>query len=104
MPICIPLAVVIMNMKSYNELPPNLQKILSDSFRETEEELIKAVQADDTKGRATMREKGMTVTEFTPAELAPFKEIGMKTWDELVTKNPGTSAPEMLNIVKQFSK
>lgn len=104
MPIMIPLGIALMNIKSYEELSPNLQKILNDTFRETEDELIKAVEADDAKARVTMREKGMVVTQFTPQDLAPFKEIGMKTWDELVTKNPGTSAPEMLKIIKQFSK
>ncbi len=104
MPINIPLGLVIMNEDSYNELPKNLQKIFDNACHDAEEALIKAVQADDAKARDTMKKEGMNVYQLSKAEYEAFKAIGMKTWDSLVTKNPGTSAPEMLKIVEKYNR
>lgn len=102
MPLDVAMAVTIMNLDAYNALPSNLQKILNDAARTTEDEIAKRTEASDIESQKAMADQGMEVYQLSKAELAAFKQIGMKTWDSLVTDNPGTSAPEMLDIVKKY--
>ncbi|MFC1971633.1 TRAP transporter substrate-binding protein [Chloroflexota bacterium] len=103
-PIMIPLSVILMNSASYDALPSKIQKILYETAEESADALVGIVETGDLAAQDKMRSEGMTVTQLSAAEVAPFKELGMLTWDEFVQKNPDTSAPQMLEIIKKYAK
>lgn len=60
------MTMYVMNSASFDELPPDLQKVVMDAGKSAEQTAEAALLAYFTKGLATVREHGMQVTELKP--------------------------------------
>ena len=71
------LFVTIANLKFYNSLPQDIQKILSDGAMEIENYTIKAAQEDTIKARNVLTANGVTFQKISDAELARWRKIAV---------------------------
>jgi TRAP-type C4-dicarboxylate transport system substrate-binding protein len=74
------------NLKTWNKLPPDVQKIFADVGREYEYVSAVAANAADAKGLMLMKEEGVKVHEF------PFEEKA--AWAENLADLPNEKAKE----------
>ena len=71
------LFVTIANLKFYNSLPQDIQKILSDGAMEIENYTRKAAQEDTLKARNVLIANGVTFQKISAAELARWRKIAV---------------------------
>ena len=94
--------VMCMNLKFYNSLPEDLQKIVSDGawiFVEKENEIR---ETTDTDYFNTIKNSGVTVYTPTPEEKAVFMAACTPVYDYFVDK--GVFSQEELDQVRSISK
>ena len=74
----------VMNLKLWNSLSPEDQKIVADAFSEQCAESYSLAEADDKLHREKLKEAGIEVVEFSPEELGSFAQhIREVTWPKL---------------------
>ena len=89
----------MVNDKWWNGLAPDTRNALSNVISEN---LAKARQASmklTEEADAALKEKGVTVTELAPAEMAKFKAAEMKVWDQFEPE----IGKDWLNKIKAFT-
>jgi TRAP-type C4-dicarboxylate transport system substrate-binding protein len=67
---------ICMNLKKWNSLPPDIQKIMTDNIRDSVGQSADAFLAGNQKGIQLVKDSKKTITTLTPDQ--------MKTWDTLV--------------------
>ncbi len=77
--------IAVMNLKLWNSLPKDLQKILEEGMTEAQELQFKLLD-EQNKTDLVKLSKLMNVNELTPAEKALFIEATKPVYDELAKK------------------
>ena len=71
----------IINLKTWESLPPDIQKIMVEAYQWAGDEILKANQAEAESAIASAREKGSTFIELSAEELRLWEET-MKSINE----------------------
>jgi len=69
--------VTVVNLKFYNSLPQDIQKILSDGAMEIENYTRKAAQEETLKAREVLLAKGVTFQKISEAERERWRQLGV---------------------------
>jgi len=84
---------VAINPKSYDALPPNLQKMLDDNFVGVEAEVGRLWDGIDDLGKKIMTDAGMQPIELPAAELARFQEVGKRVTERWLSEMESKGMP-----------
>jgi TRAP-type transport system periplasmic protein len=79
----------IMNQDSWNKLPPDLQKVLADSTRWQEEQILLPDQKDLTSALDFAKSKNHTFTDLTPAEIKQWVDAAKPAYDKWMADSTG---------------
>ena len=71
------LYVTVANLKFYNSLPKDIQKILSDGAMEIEDYTRKTIQEETSKARKVLLANGVTFQKISDAELERWRKIAV---------------------------
>lgn len=76
---------VIMNKKTWNKLPKDIQKVVTDVTNEMMPDMqCAAVVAEREKGKQGCLDRGQEIYDLPPAERARWVETGKPVWDKWV--------------------
>jgi len=79
----------LVNLKTWQKLPPHLQKIMMDAMIENEIKFTKTQLALAEMEYKEMQEKGMTVIKFSPEDTKWYVESAYEAgWAEVFKENP----------------
>lgn len=97
--------VAFMNLKKWNSLPKDIQKVMSEVSKETEPLSLRLTKSSDKNYQAKIREAGRTIKILTPEEKKlwgkPLKPVYDK-WIEQCTK--AGYGREARQIMEAFTK
>ncbi len=79
-------AILIVNLKFYNSLPPELQTVLIPSDRTLESRGRKGIRALDPPLLQNLEAQKIVVTNLTDAERNAFKTASRPAWDKRLAK------------------
>jgi TRAP-type C4-dicarboxylate transport system substrate-binding protein len=83
----------IINMKVWNRLPKNLQKVMTDSMIEVERETVKVSEGVFGGHRKGMLDAGMTFIKFSPADAKKYLDTAYNAgWADVKGKYPEIGA------------
>ncbi len=92
------------SMAKWNALPPDVQKIMQDSFNEGINNCYKEVAQIDNEGiLAHLKEKGVNVHTLTPEELTTWRTAVAPIWDQAI-KDFGDTGKKAIEIIKATNK
>ena len=89
----------LVNLKTWEKLPPHLQKVLTECMIENEKEYTKIMTdlAEDEFNK--MEEKGMKVIGFSPEEEKYYVDLAYEAgWEEVMKQNP-TLGPKLKKLL-----
>jgi TRAP-type C4-dicarboxylate transport system substrate-binding protein len=79
----------LMNLKTWNKLPKNLQKLIMDCMIRNEKEFGKVMKGVAESEYKALQKKGMKVISFTPAETKWYQDTAYQAgWDEVFKYAP----------------
>ena len=92
---------LVMNLKTWQELPKKLQDVLTEGSIEAEKEVV-AYYADlMKKERAILTKEGIETITLPPAEKARFLKVAYdEGWKDIINKNPKTG-PELKKLLSK---
>ncbi len=94
--------VVFMNLDLYNEMPPDLQKLLTDTSKEIALGKAKdALETAEAKTVDVVRDAGWEIYYLPEEELARWKEVARGTWDIFRESVPGPVGEKLLEIAER---
>lgn len=83
-----PLGSFSVNINEWKKLPPDIQQILKTACREWCWDSIERIAIDDIRAIKEMKEKGVTVQEWSEKDLKRVRAVAMEIWDEFAKKSP----------------
>ena len=89
----------LFNLKSWEKLSPDLQKLLTDCMIENEKKSVKVMNDISEKEFADMQKKGMKVIKFSPKDTKWYIDTAYEAgWEEVIKQNPalGSQLRKML--------
>lgn len=97
-------AHIWIGMNSWKKLSPMQQQVLLDSAHEVEQWSVGYYADMDTKGKAFLTEKGMTIRNFDPPEEARWRQTLAKGATEWYLKQGGAAGQELLDIILRYKR
>ena len=95
--------VMIMNLGTWNKLPEDIQKLITDVGAQVLREYILDMDKEVLKAKKTAREKGMEFIKFAPEDEKWFVNTFYEaSWKENTRKYPDI-APKMKNLMSRSS-
>jgi len=91
-----PVNMVNVNLDAWNKLPENIRKTVTEIAVKMEDEMWKIAGEMDAKSRATLKEKGMTVSTVSKEFRAELDALGVKLRAEWA-KKAGDDAKAILD-------
>jgi TRAP-type transport system periplasmic protein len=91
-----PCGIIFMNLKFWNQLPPDIQKIILQASIETEPLGMKLDKEQDGKYKAKLQGQGIKVYVPSPEEKTQYRELALKVYDEMKDK----ISPEFIKRVQ----
>jgi TRAP-type transport system periplasmic protein len=101
---------VAMNLKKWNDLPENLQQIITDVSKEYREITAKAWEDSDIEGRQFAKELGHEFLELSEAESARLKAAMKPVYEDYIKRandrgvNGETAFNAVREMVEKYSK
>ncbi len=89
----------LFNLKSWEKLSPDLQKLLTDCMIENEKKSVKVMNDISEKEFADMQKKGMKVIKFSANDTKWYIDTAYEAgWEEVIKQNPalGSQLRKML--------
>jgi len=89
----------LFNLKSWEKLSPDLQKLLTDCMIENEKKSVKVMNDISEKEFADMQKKGMKVIKFSPKDTKWYIDTAYEAgWEEVIKQDPalGSQIRKML--------
>jgi C4-dicarboxylate-binding protein DctP len=77
---------LLMNNDFYNELPEDLQKLITEASEEYREEQRELAQKQDVEFLEKLKENGMKVNELTDEQRDKFREAASSVYDKYVDR------------------
>jgi TRAP-type C4-dicarboxylate transport system substrate-binding protein len=87
------------SLKSWNQLPEDIQQTITDVAKELEVEAVAATKKMTENALQNARENGMTVHELSDEEYEKFQESAQVVWEEFASRNEDTK--RMVEILRQ---
>lgn len=79
----------LMNLNTWNKLPPHLQKMIMEAMINNEIQYGPIMAAVAEKEYKEMQEKGMKVIKFSPEDTKSYVELAYKAgWDDVIKRSP----------------
>jgi TRAP-type C4-dicarboxylate transport system substrate-binding protein len=99
----------LMNQDTWNSLPPDLQKILTDSCDWLASEVMKSDEGAQQAGIALAKDKGHTFVELTPQELQQWADLVNPVHQKWVADNANRGPSqaiydEAVRLKEQYSQ
>jgi TRAP-type C4-dicarboxylate transport system substrate-binding protein len=89
----------LINRDKWNELPPDLQKVIADAAQYGNIASAMSYRATAEENVGIMRKKGVQMLSLSAAEMAKANDVAHELWDEVAARTPG--AAKGVEIVKQ---
>jgi TRAP-type C4-dicarboxylate transport system substrate-binding protein len=84
---------LVMNLKTFEKLPKNLQDVLTEATAEAEKEVVAYYRALAKTERSILTKEGIETITLPPAERDKFLKIAYdEGWKDIMSKNPKTGA------------
>ena len=93
--------IYIMNPKSWESLPPDIQQICMDVSRRCSHLAAYWYQEKYDKGIDLMKKAGVEIIELPPEEIARLRQKSMPVWDAWLEKN-GKPGEKVMALFKQL--
>jgi TRAP-type C4-dicarboxylate transport system substrate-binding protein len=93
---------VMINMKAWNAIGPELQKKIQDYVDAHMSEPAAAYDAADEKAVNAAKEYGVTFTTLSDTEFTKLRTDSRKFWDQVAALSP--SAAKMVDLYKKYLK
>jgi len=100
---------IIMNKNTWNRLPKDLQKIMTDLNKETMPKMhCQAVTDEMDEGIKIAKERGQEIIKLSPEERARWVATGKPAWDKWVNDMEAKGLPgravldETLKLLKKY--
>jgi C4-dicarboxylate-binding protein DctP len=78
--------ILLMNNNFYNELPEDLQQIITDASKEYQTEQRQLAQQQDVEFLEKLKESGMKVNELTAEQKNAFREASKSVYEKYTSK------------------
>ena len=79
----------LVNLKTWESLPPHLQKLMTDCMIENEKKYMPIMADIAEKELAEMQAKGMKMIKFSPEDTKWYVDLAYEAgWDEVIAQNP----------------
>lgn len=78
----------VVNLKEWNKLPPHVQQIVRSAWREFALNSVESNNVKDIQVVKEIKEMGVTVHQWSDAELAKVRKIARQIWEEEAQKSP----------------
>jgi len=79
----------LINLNTWNKLPPHLQKLIMDAMINNEIQYGPIMAAAGEKEYKEMQAKGMKVIKFSPEDTKWYVDLAYKAgWDEVIKRSP----------------
>jgi TRAP-type C4-dicarboxylate transport system substrate-binding protein len=89
----------LVNMKTWEKLPPRLQKLMSECMIENEKKYMKVMADIAEKEFQEMQKKGMKVIKFSPEDTKWYVDLAYEAgWEEVIKENP-TLGPKLKKML-----
>jgi TRAP-type C4-dicarboxylate transport system substrate-binding protein len=89
--------VTVMNLKSFNELPKDVQELITASGREaTDWQRQNAQQSYDT-ARENFQKQGIQIHTPTDEEFRQWRQAAKPVWDRFI--QPGKAEPDFVDLI-----
>ena len=95
-----PVALVLMNLDSWNKLPKHLQDLLTENMEKAQRLAVKAYGDKYNAEIASFKKEGMVINELAGPEAANFSDAAYKSLLDTVMKK----APEETAKIESFLK
>jgi len=97
---------ICMNQAAYDKLPPDLKKLIDDSFVGVEAEVGKEWDKLDDIGKAIMVKDGMTPIKLSKEEDAKFRAVGAKVAEAEIAalEKKGLPAKQVYDMMKSLAQ
>lgn len=99
-----------MNKNTWNKLPPDIQKIVTEVSAKGPERHMKAVKGEMDETIAKVKELGHEIIDLPPAELAKWSETGKPAWDKWAADMTAKGLPgkaildEAVKLLEKYAK
>jgi TRAP-type transport system periplasmic protein len=96
---------VVMNPHSYDQLPPDLQKLITESTKDAAKPIGQLWDAADAPGKQYLVSEGASVIGLTPEEDAKFKTIGKEVAEKEIADLEAKHLParETYDLMRQLA-
>ncbi|MGR3179037.1 MAG: TRAP transporter substrate-binding protein [Candidatus Anammoxibacter sp.] len=84
LPIANATVAILIKKKQFDKIPPDLQKLLKDTFKNHTNRLTQLIRKDNKESMKIIKESGIEITTLNQADIDKFKESGVKTRESLV--------------------
>ena len=85
----LPLVEISMNKAKWDELPEDLQQVMTQSVADFAQRQIKALAEADEKAVAAAKEGGkIMIHDWSDEERAKFRKIAMGEWEKVASQSP----------------
>jgi len=100
--------VTVMNLKTWNRLPPDIQKIIEKVNADAVDWVINSYNGEQETTAALLKKAGIQVHTLPPAELARWKQRARPLWDEWLADMKAKGLPgqkvrdDFVQILKKY--
>lgn len=92
---------LLINLKTWNKLPKNLQDLLTEAAKEAEKKVVAYFDDLEKKERPLLLKEGLKVITLPPAESQKFLTVAYdEAWKDILQKNPKTGADLKKLLIK----
>lgn len=93
---------VLVNMKAWKSLPPDLQKIIEIAARQHSQYMEIEMWHQDSHAWEVMRKAGVVQNTLSDEDQAYLRKVGEAIWDEIAANDPVSK--KMVGILKDYMK
>jgi TRAP-type mannitol/chloroaromatic compound transport system substrate-binding protein len=90
----------IINLKSWNALPPDIQKTIEDTLVEIGQPMFEKYMADNRKGLEAAERAGVKTIHMEPGEVEKLRGIAAEVWEETAAKSE--SSRQTVQMLKDY--
>lgn len=95
-------AALLVNLKSWNNTPRDVQKAFEDIITDLQPEFHKCMDSISQEGIDEVKKHGGQIATVEPAEIPKLRPAAMKVWEEYAAKS--ARAPKTFQYLKDFLK
>jgi TRAP-type C4-dicarboxylate transport system substrate-binding protein len=90
----------LVNLKIWNELPPDVQKTIEDTIMELQPEMWKCIEDYGIAGVEAAKNAGVQINTMEPSEVQRLRPAALKVWQDVAKRSD--RAPKTVQMLKDF--